>query len=87
MAKPDFGGLFRFFDWVMEKFDAERAARRQREELRKRAGEIIEKHRQAMRRGRLSARDQQELADIMRLSDAEERCQRLVEFDERTRRR
>lgn len=83
--KPNFSALFDLLDRVLSRFDKERAARRRREELRKKAEEIVKRHTEALQRGNLRRLDQEELASIMRIEDLDERNRRLVEFDKKTR--
>jgi len=86
VKRPDFSALRGLLDRVLERWDKAKAERRKKEELRRRADEILAKHEAALRAGVLGARDRLELADIMRVKDVDERRRRLVEFDERGRR-
>lgn len=85
MGLPNFSALFSLLDRVLGNWDKAQEARRKKRELRKRADEILERHTKALNEGRLNRLDREELANIMRIADRVERCERLVQFDERTR--
>lgn len=85
MKRPNFSALWDLLDRVLDKWDKAAAARREKERLRKRADEILSKHKRALDKGLLGERDRAELGRIMQVPNMDERRRLLVEFDERTR--